>query len=93
MKHKRRLRCIGRIRKISDSFLKKQEQPELELLVTVYNINWGYNEELMKACSLLSEYAQYVNQVRQFAEDMPFGEAVGRDETWSVAHGVCAMKR
>lgn len=52
---------VKQVLQLSDSFLKKQEQPELELLVTVYNINWGYNKELMKACSLLAEYAQYVN--------------------------------
>ncbi|MDE6531431.1 MAG: hypothetical protein K2K96_11790, partial [Lachnospiraceae bacterium] len=44
---------VKQVLRLSDAFLKKQEQPELELLVTVYNINWGYNQELMKACRLL----------------------------------------
>lgn len=42
-----------------------QERPELELIVTVYNINWGQNTELMEACRLLKEYAKYVDQVRR----------------------------
>ncbi len=81
---------VKQVLRLSDSFLKKQEQPELELLVTVYNINWGYNKELMKACSLLAEYAQYVNQVRQFAEDMPFGEAVEKAVDYCIKHGILA---
>lgn len=32
--------------------------------IFIYNINWGYNQELMKACRVLEEYAQYVDYVR-----------------------------
>lgn len=81
---------VKQVLRLSDSFLKKQEQPELELLVTVYNINWGYNKELMKACSLLAEYAQYVNQVRQFAENMPFAQAVEKAVDYCIKHGILA---
>lgn len=61
---------------LSDAFEKKQEEPSLELSVTVYNINLGHNRELLAACRLLKEYAQYVEQVRTFAEKMPLPEAV-----------------
>ena len=76
--------------RLSDAFLQKQEQPELELAVTVYNINWGYNQELMEACRLLAEYAQYVNQVRQFAEEMPFAEAVENAVDYCIGHDILA---
>lgn len=42
------------ILRLSDAFEKKQEQPELELAVSVYNINLGHNTELLDA-SLLVE--------------------------------------
>lgn len=47
-----------------------------ELTVVVYNINFGHNQELLNACRLLKEYAQYVAQVRTFAKNFPFAEAV-----------------
>ena len=61
---------------LSDAFEKKQDEPALELSVIVYNINLGYNHELLDACCLLKEYAQYVAQVRAYAEKLPLSEAV-----------------
>ena len=61
---------------LSDAFEKKQDEPALELSVIVYNINLGYNQELLNACCLLKEYAQYVAQVRAYAEELPLSEAV-----------------
>ena len=61
---------------LSDAFEKKQNEPALELSVIVYNINLGYNHELLDACRLLKEYAQYVAQVRVYAEKLPLSEAV-----------------
>ena len=81
---------VKQVLRLSESFLKKQEEPELELLVTVYNINWGYNKELMKACHLLEEYAQYVEQVRQFASKMPFEEAVEKAVDYCISNGILA---
>lgn len=40
------------------------EEPELELKVTVYNINPGHNEELLKKCESLRGYAAFVKKVR-----------------------------
>lgn len=78
------------ILRLSDAFLQKQELPELELSVTIYNINWGYNQELMAACRLLAEYAQYVNQVRLFAEEMPFADAVENAVDYCIGHDILA---
>ena len=61
---------------LSDAFEKKQDMPALELSVMVYNINLGYNNKLLEACHLLKEYAQYVAQVRAYAEELPLSEAV-----------------
>ena len=61
---------------LSDAFEKKQVEPALELSVIVYNVNLGCNNELLDACCLLKEYAQYVAQVRAYAEELPLPEAV-----------------
>ena len=60
----------------------------MELTVIVYNINLGHNSELLEACRLLKEYAQYVAQVRIFAKDMSFLEAVERAVDYCVGKGI-----
>lgn len=75
---------------LSEAFEKRQEQPELELTVTVYNINHGYNPELMEACSVLKEYAQYVEQVRVFAKENPLSEAVEKAVDYCIGKGILA---
>ena len=62
--------------KLSDAYDRNQENPELELTVTVYNINRGYNDEIMDACKTLKEYAMYVELLRTYAKQMPLAEAV-----------------
>ncbi|MBD5520053.1 MAG: hypothetical protein HDR03_02305 [Lachnospiraceae bacterium] len=76
------------ILRLSDAFQKKQEFPELELCVTVYNINWGNNQALMDACHTLKEYAQYVEQVRIYAKELPFNEAVEKAVDYCIKNGI-----
>ena len=74
--------------KLSDAYERKQENPELELIVTVYNINCGYNEEIMDACKTLKEYAMYVEQVRTYAKQMPLAEAVEKAVDYCIKVGI-----
>lgn len=73
---------------LSDAFEKKQDEPALELSVIVYNINLGYNQELLDACQLLKEYAQYVEQVRAYAGKMPLPEAVEKAVDDCIRNGI-----
>ncbi len=75
---------------LSDAFEKKQNEPSLELSVTVYNINLGHNQELLEACCLLKEYAQYVAQVRTYAEKMPLQETVEDAVDYCIRNGILA---
>ena len=75
--------------KLSDAYEKKQESPELELNVTVYNINYGCNEEIMDACRTLKEYAMYVEQVRTYAKQMPLAEAVEKAVDYCIESAPC----
>ena len=74
--------------KLSDSYEKKQDNPELELTVTMYNINYGCNEEIMDACRTLKEYALYVERVRTYANQMPLAEAVEKAVDECIAEGI-----
>ena len=65
-----------RVYRPSDAFSKKQEEPELELLVTVLNVNEGNNAELLGKCKTLREYMLYNERVRNYARQMSIEEAV-----------------
>lgn len=42
----------------------------------------------MDACNTLREYAQYVEQVRTYAKELPFNEAVEKAVDYSIKHGI-----
>ena len=50
--------------KLSDSFEKRTENPELDLTVTTYNINPGFNEDMMNKSEVLTGYTYLVECVR-----------------------------
>ena len=79
-----------KILRLSDAFEKKLETPELELIVTMYNINFGQNKEILDACQTLKEYAQYVSKVREYAEGMSFAEAVETAVDDCIRNGILA---
>ena len=55
--------------RLSDAFAPHVNNPALELRVTVLNINYGRNLELMKQSRTLRDYAQYVALVRKYKEE------------------------
>ena len=79
-----------RVYKLSDAFSKKQDEPELELTVTVLNINAGNNAELLGNCKTLREYMQYIERVREYATQMVIEEAVERAITECIREGILA---
>ena len=66
------------------------DEPKLELIVTVLNVNEGHNAELMQHCNTLNEYAQYVARVRLYAADMSLDQAVERAVDECVREGILA---
>ena len=76
--------------RLSDAFEKTAEQPELELIVTVLNINHGNNEELLTSCTILKEYMQYVERIRKYLSEMKIEEAVDRAVTECIQEGILA---
>lgn len=52
------------ILKLSDAFMRKTEEPELELIVQVLNVNYGHNKELLEKCIPLQDYAILNKRVR-----------------------------
>ena len=46
--------------KLSDSFIHKEENTDLEVVAHLININPGHNEDLYSKCQILWEYVQFV---------------------------------
>ena len=51
--------------RLSDAFEKETEDPEIELVCHVYNINSGKNTPLLSKCQTLREYMYVVDMVRK----------------------------
>ena len=79
-----------KVYKLSDAFTKKQDKPELELIVTVLNINAENNSEILGNCRTLREYMQYTDKVRAYASQMPIEEAVECAITECIKEGILA---
>ena len=64
--------------KLSDAYYSKEAEPDLELKVTMLNLNRGNNRKLLESCRTLKEYMLYVERVRSYASqsDMTLETAV-----------------
>ena len=62
--------------RLSDSYIIQDESISLELVVEVFNVNKGHNQELMEACKDLADYAEYTYRVRKYAKEMSIEDAV-----------------
>lgn len=57
------------ILKLSDSFPEGSD-PDIEVKVTMININYGHNKELMEACQSLKDYSWLVDKIRSNKQTM-----------------------
>ena len=75
--------------RLSDAFQKSMDDPDLELVVTMLNINLGKNRKLLNQCKTLKEYAIYVEKVRTYAKSLKnVEEAVDRAVTECINEGI-----
>lgn len=64
--------------RLSDAFVKKQEIPNLEVIVKVKNINMGNSRELFEKCRPMRDYMIFVDKVRRYSQEQPLEDAVAR---------------
>lgn len=74
--------------RLSEMFQKKMSSPELELIVTVYNINSGMNDELLEACTRLKEYMQFITMIRENSKTMELNPAVNKAVDDCIEQGI-----
>jgi len=77
--------------KLSDMFKdggEAENQIDLELTVTVYNINRGCNPEMARRSHTLNEYAMFIYMVRENQKTMKFEDAVRKAVIDSINQNV-----
>ena len=60
--------------KLSDAFEKHVDNPELELVCKVYNINFGKNEKLLAKCAVIKQYMTFVDYVRFYHKEQDYDD-------------------
>ena len=53
------------MQKLSDAFMIKQENPQLELNVEIYNINYGTESELLNKSQSIYEYSTFMHYAKE----------------------------
>lgn len=77
------------ILKLSDAFIDKEQKADIELTVRMLNINYGHNSELLEQCSVLNEYAQFVDVARKYiADGLNAQEAFNEAIDYCMNHGI-----
>ena len=76
-----------KVLRLSDAFENREKEADVELKVRMLNINRGHNEELMKNCKILREYAAFVDISRQY-----ISEREDRNEALNMAVDHCIEK-
>ena len=76
----------------SSAYECQTDEPNLELRVTMLNVNEGHNQELMEHCQTLKEYAQYVAKVRKYTSlgELSLEEAVECAVEECIKEGILA---
>lgn len=52
--------------RLSESFEERDEEPAVECIARFININYGQNDEILKACKRLQDYSYFVSCVRKY---------------------------
>ena len=60
----------------------------LELVVQVYNINHGYNAEILKRSKNLNEYSLLMGKINEYNEKLPIEESVTNAVKYCIEHGI-----
>ncbi len=62
--------------RLSEAFANKEVSADAELIVHVYNVNAGHNEELMRKCSTLYGYSVLMDKITHYKRDLGVKAAI-----------------
>ena len=76
--------------KLSDSFINPCDNGEFEWTATLYNLNRGKNEDLLRKCKPLSDYMEFINRVRDFTKEFDLATAISLAVDSCIKDGILA---
>ena len=76
--------------RLSSAYENPTENPDLELRVTILNVNDGHSSDLMEHCRTLKEYAQYVTKIRKYTSlsELSLEDSVKRSVNECIEEGI-----
>ena len=77
------------VQKLSDSFVFQQENPQLELKVDIYNINYEVKTEIVQRSKSLNEYSRFIGRIKSnLAGGLTLEEAVKQAIEYGIEHDI-----
>ncbi|MBR5319989.1 MAG: Rpn family recombination-promoting nuclease/putative transposase [Peptococcaceae bacterium] len=77
------------VQKLSDSFVFQQENPQLELKIDIYNINYEVNAEIVRRSRSLNEYSRFIGRIRANLDDgLALEEAIKQAIAYGIEHDI-----
>ena len=75
--------------KLSDSYMIEQENPQLELKVKIYNINYEVNAEIVQKSKSLNEYSRFIGKIKEnLANGMTLEEAIKNAIEYGIENNI-----
>ena len=77
------------VQKLSDSFVFQQENPQLELKIDIYNINYEVNAEIVRRSRSLNEYSRFIGKIKaNLADSLVLEEAIKQAIEYGIEHNL-----
>jgi hypothetical protein len=75
--------------KLSDAFEDVETKELLELTVSVYNVNSGYNADILERCKPLDDYSTFTARIRKNeSEGMSLDDAIVESIEYCISNGI-----
>ena len=77
------------VQKLSDNYIVEQENPQLELKVSIYNINYEVNAEIVQKSKSLNEYSQFIGKIKDnLADGLTLEESIKQTIEYCIEHNI-----
>ena len=74
--------------KLSDLYIQKTNNPDLELRVKILNINNDMSYNIRKQCRKLEDYCQYVSKIREFSRTLNIEDSIETAIDYCIQHDI-----
>ena len=77
------------VQKLSDNYIAEQENPELELKINIYNINYEVNAEIVQKSQALNEYSCFIGKIKaNLADGLSLEESIKQAIEYGIEHNI-----